>query len=273
MTAITIKDGNGTIKYLDATGEGTAISPYTTEKDLMLEIAAGRSTCRSAVHKFGANTDVTKETTEDVLDRGGTYIYPSKANMTHLSQDVDQAALRGQNVEIKGLDANWDEVVQIVVLNATNTTTAVALSTPLIRVNTMQVQAGAIGTSNIRLHNVGDTISYSQITPTNNRTLQTHYSVARNKTAYMTNVYGDVVESTGKEPKSTEFNLLIANRKNGWDFQLASARGVPKAGAAAQHSFAPYLTISEMSDIKITAHCSSEDGHVHAGFDLIVDEN
>jgi len=45
---------------------------YLTEdqKDLMLEIAAGRSTSKSAVHKFGANTAVTKETTEDVWDRG-----------------------------------------------------------------------------------------------------------------------------------------------------------------------------------------------------------
>lgn len=243
-------------------------------KDYMLEVVVGNVTGERAVHKFGSNLNSAANTVEDVLDTGGVYIYPTvSADMTHINQDVDQANMRGKDIEVDGLDFNWDRVVQIAVLDASDTSVPVALTTPLFRINTMQVQANLKATSNIRLHNAGDTLTYSQITPINNRTLQTHYSVERGSTALMTNVYGDVVESTGKEPKSTEFNLWSANRKDDWDFQLESARGVPKAGPAALHYFKPYLEIPEMHDIKITARCTDEPGHVHAGFDLIIREN
>jgi len=243
-------------------------------KDYMLEVPAGRIVGSREVHKFGANLNIATATQEDVNDMGGTYPYPMvSADMTHVSQDADQALLRGENVELDGLDLNWDRVIQIATLDAADTTTPIVLATPLFRINTMQVQASLKAVSNIRLHNAGDTLTYSQITPENNQTLQTNYSVERGSTAYMTNVYGDVIESTGKEPKSVEFNLWVANRKENWDFQLKSARGVPKAGPAATHSFRPYLAISEMSDVKITAIPSDQPAHVHGGFDLIIEEN
>jgi len=239
-----------------------------------LEIPAGREPGKRQVHKFGANINVAEDVLEDVNDMGGTYTYPTvTADMSHMSQDADQATFRGKIVQIDGLDINWDRVVQTVTMNASDTSTPVALATPLFRVNTMQVQADIKATSNIRLHNVGDTLTYSQITPVNNQTLQTNYSVERGSTAYMTNVYGDVIESTGKEPKSVEFNLWVANRKENWDFQLKSARGVPKAGPAATHAFLPYLPITEMSDIKITAIPSGQPAHVHGGFDIILEED
>ena len=242
--------------------------------DFMLEVAKGAIADTRPVHKFGANLDVASGVQEDVNDMGGTYTYPTvSADMTHLSQDIDQPTFRGKTVQVDGLDINWDRIIQMIIMDAANTSTPVVLPTPLFRINTMQVQAELKATSNVRLHNVGDTITYSQITPVNNQTLQSNYSVERGSSAYMTNVYGDVIESTGKEPKSVEFNLWVANRKEDWDFQLKSARGVPKAGPAATHSFRPYLGITEMSDIKITAQPSDQPAHVHAGFDLIIEKN
>jgi len=262
-------------KFRDIVESASASIPVSEEqKDPMLEIAAGRIPDKSTVHKFGSNQDVATGVREDVNDMGGVYAYPTvTADMTHLSQAADQAALRGMHIEIDGNDIDNDRVIQLALMDAIDTSTPIVLTTPLFRVNTMQVQANLKADSNIRLHNLADTITYSQITSDNNQTLQTNYSVPRGHTAYMTNVYGDVIESTGKEPKSVEFKLWVANRKEDWDFQLKSARGVPKAGPAATHRFEPYLRITEMSDIKITAQPSDQPAHVHGGFDLIVEKD
>jgi hypothetical protein len=112
---------------------------FLTKKveDLMLEIAAGRVVDKFAVNKFGSNTNVVKETREDVWGGGGIYQYPTTADITHLSQKVDQIAMRGAGIEILGLDINWNLVTQTIPLDAANTTTLVALTTPLWRVYRM----------------------------------------------------------------------------------------------------------------------------------------
>jgi hypothetical protein len=246
---------------------------FLTKKveDLMLEIAAGRVVDKFAVNKFGSNTNVVKETREDVWGGGGIYQYPTTADITHLSQKVDQIAMRGAGIEILGLDINWNLVTQTIPLDAANTTTLVALTTPLLRVFRMKIDANVVGSEIISVHNAANNIDYAVITPDYNQTLMAMYTVPAGHTAYMTKVYADVVESTGKEPKSTEFNLWVKDNVNDYAFQLKSARGVPKAGSAITGEFSPYLRIAEKSDIKISAFCSDEDGHVHAGFDLIVE--
>jgi len=239
----------------------------------MLEIPKGNIADTSSVNKFGANLEVASNTHEDVWDGGGTYNFPLTALITSLSQKVDQATLRGANIEIQGLDANWDLIVQTIPLNATSTTTIETLTTPLIRIFRAKIQANVIGAEIISVHNAGNTIDYAQITPTNNQTLMAIYTVPRGYTAYMTKYYADVVESTGKEPKSTEFHLLVADRKNNYEFQIKNARGIAKASSGFTHTFAPYQKITEQSDIKVQAYCDSEAGHVHSGFDLILVKN
>ena len=127
-------------------------------------------------------------------------------------QEIDQVNLRGQIVEIEGLDANWDVVTQFTLLNGTDTTTSVILSTPLIRVYRMKLNANFKGLSNITLHNTGNTITYAQITPTNNQTLMAIYTVPRGYTAFMTVFRASVINSTNKTPKSTEIKLWAADR-------------------------------------------------------------
>jgi hypothetical protein len=252
------------------TGGSQSVAATT---DFMLEIPKGNIADTSYINNFGANLDVASNTHEDIWDGGGTYIFPTTADITHISQDTNQAAMLGGEIQVQGLDINWDIVNQTVNLNATNTTTQVALTTPLLRVFRMKVQADVISDANIRVHNLADSITYAQITPTNNQSLMAIYSVPRGYSAYMTQYYSDVVESTGKEPKSTEIHLLIADRLNGYEFQLKSARGIAKASSGFTHTFQPYQKVTEKSDIKFEAYCEGEDGHVHAGFDLILVKN
>ena len=241
--------------------------------DYFLEVSRGDIDGVSHINKFGANVNITKNTEEDVWDGGGTYVFPTTADITHIHQDADQATLRGGTIELQGLDANWDAIVQNVNLNATNTTTPVAIDTPMIRIFRMKVLENVVATSDIHADNVGDTIHYAIMTAPHNQTLMAIYTVPRGKTAYLTNYYCTVVESTGKEPKSTRFKLWAADRANGYAFQLKHAIGIPKAGSMVEHSFSPYGSVGEKTDIKISAYADSEAGDVASGFDLILVDN
>jgi hypothetical protein len=253
--------------------------------DYFLEVSSGNITGHSAVHKFGSNSLISASSTEDVWDGGGTYEFPSTALMTSISQTTDQSAMRSSIIEIQGLDINWDVVMQNATLDASNTTTVVTLTTPLIRVFKMKVLADVVNDANIRIHNAGETVDYAVIQAGNNETLMSIYTVPNNHTAYMTKYYADVVESTGKEPKSVVFRLWTADRENGYTFQLKNAKTVSNGMSAVTMDYKPYFKIPQKTDIKISASvaieyplapdpsASGEDASVHAGFDIILVAN
>jgi len=241
-------------------------------KDFMMEVPKGTIPNTFGVNKFGSNLNSPANTTTDVWDIGGTYIYPSTTDITHVHQVANSNP--NMQIEVEGLDSNWDLVIQTVTLDGVGATFLIALSTPLIRIFRMKVISPPSGSiSDVTAVNAGDTIIYAQITNGNNQTLMALYTVPSGHTAYMVSIYGDVVESTGKEPKSTEFNLWVRDNESLFPFQLKNARAIPKAGASITKEFAPYLKITEKSDIRTSTFCTDEPGHVHAGFDLIVEKN
>jgi len=240
--------------------------------DAMLEIARGNISQLSVVNKFGENIDIADGVREDVWDLGGTYTFPTTADITHIKQATDQATLQGETVQVQGLDANWDLVLQDAVLDAADTTTLVELTTPLIRVFRMKVQANVVGTANILATNAGATVNYAQITAGNNQTLMAIYTVPRGFTAYITNYYYDYVRDAVKDPDSVEFGLWAADRANGYEFQVKHLVGLPKQASAPQHFFNPYFKVTEKTDIKMTALSDGGGANVHAGFDIILQD-
>ena len=253
---------------------GSASGKFVTASNPLLDVPRGRSGKMSAVNKFGANLSVTADAREDVWDGGGTYSFPATALITKVSQKVNQAAMVGATIELQGLDADWSLVVQTVALNGSDTTTAVTLDTPLIRVFRMKVLANVVGDQNITAHNDADDHDYAVITAGNNQTLMAIYTVPAGYTAYLTKYYCTVVDATSKTPTSTRFGLWMANRKKGYEFQLKHQVGVPSGGNMVEHSFVPYSGgISEKTDIKITASPLDQAADVAAGFDLILVKN
>ena len=246
-------------------------------RDHFLEIASGSIQGMSCVNKFGANPDITAGTTEDCWDFGGTYTFPATADITHISQDSDQVGTDGgATIQVQGLDVNWDLVIQTADLDGANTTTPVALTTPLRRVFRMKVHANVVLAEDIRVKNAGGTATYAMVQAGNNQTLMAIYTVPNGKTAYMTQYYADNVPTESKKPDSVEFKLWVADRDNGYEFQLKHERAIPIAGAGVIQPFFPYLKITQKSDIKIAAEVVGgvgDDGHPHAGFDLILVDN
>ncbi len=250
-------------------GDSRFINPFPVV-DPMLEIPRGNVPGQSSVNKFGENPAVASGTTEDVWDGGGTYSFPTTADITHISQAVDQAAMQGETVEVEGLDINWDGVVQMVDLDGTDTTTAVALGTALLRVFRMRVLADVVTDQDINLKNVGGGTTYAVIQAGNNQTLMAIYTVPRNKKAYLTHYYGNVVPTVANDPKSTDFNLWVADRHNSYEFQLKHHKSAASVDPSVDHEFRPYFEVTQKSDIKLTAFPVNAIANVDAGFGVIL---
>ena len=237
-----------------------------------LEIATGTVPGMQAVNKFGRNISVTSGTTHTIWDGGGVYSFPSTALMTSISQTTDQAAMRGQQIDVHGLDANWDLVQQQPTLDATDTTTVVTLATPLIRCFRMKVLADVVGDSDIMVHNAAASQNYAVIAAGNNQTLMAVYTVPNGKSAYMPCYYAHHNPATGQDPTSNAITLWASNRHNLYAAQNKHVVGLPN-GSGFQHFFMPYLKFTQKEDIYITASPVGKDADVSAGYDLILLDN
>jgi len=268
---------------LQAKADLTETQPVTevsaTMKDYMLEAAAGNITGISTVNKFGGGFDAAADTVSDVWDDGTTqpvYPWPTSATITDIKQSVDQAAMRGQTIEVQGLDSNWDLVVQTKALDAANTTTKVTLDTALIRIFRMKVLANVVTDQIVQAMDTGAGVAvFAVIQAGNNQTLMSLYTVPNGKTAYLTNYYASVTNETqiNKTPVGTEIKLWAADRANSYEFQLKHATSLASESDRDPHHFNPYYKFNQKTDIKITMECIAEDGHVHSGFDLILKDN
>lgn len=249
------------------------ISNPKISDDFNLDIPDGTEPGYSSVNKFGANLNIPVGSTRAIWDEGEVYYFPTTTEISNIYQVADQVAMRNQTIEVQGLDTNWDLKVQTVNLNVTNTTTTVALTTPLIRVFRMKALSAVSANSTIKIINDAATRVFAAIQANNNQTLMALYTVPNGKTAYMTNYYYDYVKTAARDPDSVVFSLWAADRNAGYTFQLKHQVGLPKAAAGQQHNFTPYNKFTQKTDIIMKAEAYAFIAHVHAGFDLILKDN
>lgn len=269
---------DGTVTAIDATAGGNLkVSAEETEtdalKDLMLEIPAGNRTGYSSVNKFGSNPNSTADTVLEVWDGVVAYTFPTTASITHARAGVNSAITRGMVVEVQGLDTDYAAVTQNVTLDATDSTTEVALGTALRRVFRMKVLDADVTDQQIWVGATGFASKQAIIQIGMNQTLMAIYTIPAGKTAYMTSYYGDYVRDAVKDPDGVEFYLWAKDNVNGYAKQIKHQKGVPKQSSGFQHEFKPYFKITEKTDIYMTALADNADAHIHGGFDLILVDN
>lgn len=227
----------------------------------------------TGVNKFGRNAAVVSGGTEEIWDGSGTYVFPATALMVKLSQTTDQAALRGETVEVQGLDADWNLVIQEVVLDATLTTTPVVLATPLIRVFRMRIFSAVAPDSTVRLHNTAESQDYAIIGVGNNQTLMAIYTVPLGKTAYMKCVYATFLPGGGA-PTTLTVKLFSKDNANGYIKHVRHVFGLAIDGDSRyERMFHPHKVFPEKTDIFMEATTVAASADVSAGFDLILLDN
>jgi len=190
--------------------------------------------------------------------------------MTHVSQGIDQEAMRGQTVHIHGLNSDWELVEQDVVLDATLTTNQVALDPPLLRVHFAEINSGiVVAGSPISLHTDGGGTNYFVMPVGNQTTALGWYTVPAGRVAYMTQYWAHHNPTSGQTFTSNLIRLWAKDNVNGYARKVIHQIGVPEDDGFV-HPFEPYLKFTEKTDIMLTASPTSASADVSAGFDLLI---
>jgi len=243
--------------------------PLTDEN---LNIAMGVYPNLSSVHKFGKNTVVATGSKEELWDGNVAYIWPTTAAITHVRAGVDSAITQGAVVEVQGLDDDYALTVQTKALDGTNSTTEVALDTPLRRVFRMKMLDDTAMDQQIWAGDDDFVVAAAAaiIQIGKNQTQMAIYTVPASHTAYVTAYYAAHNPLSGSNVTSMDVELWSRDNANGYAPQLKHQRGIPN-DASFHHEFKPYVKFTEKSDIYLTCTpITTQAASVSGGFDLIL---
>ncbi len=246
--------------------------------DFYSRVARGVVPGHTAVHKFGKNPDIDIASGfETVWNGGGTYPghdATAAELVTLVSSDTDDdvAGTGALTVQIYGLDANWAEQTETVVL--TGTTLADSVNT-YIRINRMVVRSAGSGGVN------AGTISCAQKTTTANvfaimpigynQTMVAAYTIPLSKTGYLVGWYVGAAGVGG----AADVGARVKARPDGEVFQVKEEVGLRGGGSSlVQRVYTiPKEAFAPKTDIVIEASTDTDDTEVVAGFDLLLIDN
>jgi len=249
--------------------------------DFSLEISRGNVPGMTFIHKFGNAPDFdTGDNVISVWDGADdahidqmTYVYSTVDDIDSVSSDDNSDT---QDVEIQGLDSNYDLVVQTITLTGQ---TRKALDTDLLRV--------------FRIKNVGVTDNAGHIycyvnsaitngTPNDptqvravvqpgmNQTLMAIYTIPNGKTGYMRSWYAAQAGAN----KTTNYIVDLRARPVGQVFQLKHRSSLEDQGTTyIQHHFKEPEMFAAKTDIEMRVDILAigvSGASVSAGFDLVL---
>lgn len=255
---------------------------YIGTKDYGLEIARGNVTGSSLVHKFGAAPDFdTGDNEIDITDLASdgagyenmSYTYSSTAAIDSISStDAGDSV----DIEVQGLDSNYDLVTQTATLNGQ---TRVALTTSLIRVFRMK----NVGSTDL----AGTVVVYENDTTTgglpddatlirgaitigNNQTEMAVYTIPNGYSGYLRGFYVSIAGVS----RTAEYLFKLKARPDGQVFQLKHKLSLDDAVSTnIHHIYTDPQKFSAKTDLVMTCDlltAAVTGASVIAGFDIVL---
>lgn len=256
-------------------------------RDPLSEVVLGNVTGRSPVNKFGASPDFDTGDSEVTMWDGAEdgavwelmkYVYSTGANIDSISSTNNGDT---QDVEVQGLDANYDLVIQTVTLQGN---TRVALTTSLIRVFRVKNSNSTDFAGHIIVYENDTTVDdpgvpddsnliRAVVHPENNQTEMCVFTVPAGYTALVYRFYAD----TAGASRSAEYLIKLKARPFGGVWQLKQ-KGVmdDSTGKKLDREFKVPLKFSEKTDIELTAEILTSNitgANLIGGFDIVLVEN
>jgi hypothetical protein len=251
--------------------------------DFYLEVAKGNVDGHSSMNKFGHNPSISTATDpEDVWSAGGVYaFYPTTAQaMEVLSSDDEDGGAGGDTgaltIQVYGLDSNWDEQEETVILNGT---TIVNLGNTYIRMyRIMVLTAGSAGTNvgdiDVRIAGAGATGAY--VAADDGQTQQAIYTIPNGKTGYFIKGYVGISKGGGAAAAAAEFKWK-ARANNGttgaWTTQ-GQIEVISSGSSWWQYEYGtPNGPIPEKTDIRLECTEVTATLGVVGGYDIVLVDN
>jgi hypothetical protein len=249
-----------------------------------LSISKGDVLNTTFIHKFGNTPDF------DTAD-GSVYIWDG-ANDGGIDQmqytfsiiaDIDSLSSSNagdtQNIEVQGLDANYNLVIQTITLTGQ---TRVPLDTNLIRVFRLKNVSSSdiagqvycyVNTAIATGIPVDKTKVRALINGNNNQTLMSIYTIPAGKTGYMQNWYA----TTAGASKTSNYIISLYARPFGEVFQLKHLSAISDAGTSSyKHEYKEPEKFTEKTDIIMKAEMTAVGGteaSISAGFAIVLIDN
>lgn len=248
-------------KGLHTITEIDAINIDNISADFYSQASLGNIAGFKIVTKYGRNNDIDNGADEEDFLTGkevvaifgkGIDLLTSAENLNIKSTDNnDKTGDTGaRTVRIYGLDANYDEIEEVVNLNGT---TNVLTTNAFLRVNRIRVE-----TTGSSMNNEGSITAKSQ---TSNKTVaeiddgkgsteQLIYTIPRSKKGLIYSMRGSVFARSSSSQKRAYFEAFIG-LENGTSYQIAS-EGVDTAGGSIDFTPKFPLLLEEKTDFWIT---------------------
>jgi hypothetical protein len=250
---------------------------YMGVGDFFFDVSAGLVNGHHAHNISSHNDDVsTTVKTVGAYGSGQQYVFPTGATIDYI---LSNNAGDTHEIQVWGLDANYDPFIQPVTLNGT---TPVALTTPIKRVNFLvnETNSGTLGTIFLWDSPSGNGTEHTAGTPNDNGTVKAYinnsavlsdehhlssvFTVPAGKTGYI--VFGKATvtdtkalelafwsQEAGKVPKIAHH---IDIKNNNYDYFFKSPARIP-----------------EKTDVYVNAQIDIGTGEVSAHYDIILVDN
>jgi hypothetical protein len=254
--------------YSSATRQG-AYEPFE------LQVARGQVDGHKTLFKFGINGDV-GTSVETVWAQGGTYAYPASATVMKISSssaDDTSAGTGARSIAIFGLDANYNEISESVLLDGQ---TAVNTGNSYLRISRMYVvTAGSGATAAGTIYAGTGTVTsgvpatvYGMIALNANQTQMAFWTVPAGYTLYLTGLF----YTSGNTNANAWTNFQLIQRPLGGVFRQQSSSRVPGNGDFVVDLHTP-IAFTEKTDIEVRAVASTSPSNVSAEFEGIYIKN
>lgn len=229
---------------------------YYPSESLELNISRGLVKGTNYIHKFGAVPSMSTATTGTIWDIGDT-VYPwSSFNSGSILTIAANVADNGISVTIYGLDANYNEINETVVITAGAATTTQSF----LRV--YRAFASVQNSYNIDIK-VSSTI-VARITAGLAQTLMSVYTVPANYTGFL--LQGTMSAQAGADATGNMFVRYFGQTS----FRVGHSFEVSGAGGQYQYKFGVPIAIPQKSDIDVRITTRSNNGRFTAAFDMIL---
>lgn len=234
-------------------------------------VKMGKIKDHHSINKFGYNPAVGATPAETIWTVGGRYVYETVAvqpnvSSTSVEDDILTAgAVAGtgaHTVQIYGLDADYNEINEVVTLNGV---ADVVATKSYIRLNRMVIRSAGTGGANagtVTCKDPTNTRTMGNIAIGDNQTLMALWTVPADHEGHLTNFWVASVTA-----KASTVDIII--RPFGEVFQVK--RRILVNASYEDTVFTFPEEVPEKSDIEVIATTSGGGGAISAGFDILYD--
>jgi len=232
-------------------------------EDEKIKVSRGMVKGASFIHKFGAVPSLATNTTGTIWDKNDT-VYPWSAWATAGIVNIDSSSASdvGKSVTIVGLDENYNQISETIVLASQTNNNS---SNSFIRVFRSFVSDGETNVGQISIQR--NTTDVAVISAGYGQTLMAVYTVPAGYTGYL--YKGTCSAQSSADGTGNMFVRYFGQSS----FRIGHSFEVSGSGGQYIYDFSFPIPIPEKSDIDVRITTRSNNGRYTAAFDLLLVQN